>query len=141
MRSLWEGLYKDLSRAATTHRAQSDFENLKTRHPELADFQDPAQLLDHLSTPGLGKQGRDTLLRALVQDAQVAGGSDSIAMRLLWLGHPNYDAGDRTGRLPDPLPMDFSIFKAEFDKAVMAHLEEQAGKPVGKPAPAKTNGK
>jgi RNA polymerase sigma-70 factor (ECF subfamily) len=86
MRSLWEDFYKDLSRAATTHRAQSDFENLKTRRPELEPFQDPAQLLDHLSTPGLGQKQRDSLLRVLVQDAQVAGGSDSIAMRLLWLG-------------------------------------------------------
>jgi len=32
-----------------------------------------------------------------------------------------YIAGDRTGRLPDPLPLDFSAFKKEFDKAADAH--------------------
>jgi hypothetical protein len=30
-------------------------------------------------------------------------------------------SGDRTGRLPDPLPLDFSVFKAEFDKGVAAY--------------------
>ena len=32
-----------------------------------------------------------------------------------------YVAGDRTGRLPDPLPLDFDTFKNEFDKAAAAH--------------------
>jgi hypothetical protein len=77
-------------------------------------------------------------------EIQVVKGPDGTeTLRRIWRTkpHPNYDAGDRTGRLPDPLPMDFSIFKAEFNKAVAGHLEEQAGKPVGKPAAAKANGK
>ena len=32
-----------------------------------------------------------------------------------------YVAGDRTGRLPDPMPLDFDTFQAEFDKAAAAH--------------------
>jgi len=33
-----------------------------------------------------------------------------------------YVSGDRTGRLPDPLPLDFDVFKQEFDKAVAGYL-------------------
>ncbi len=30
----------------------------------------------------------------------------------------HYEAGDRTGRLPDPIPLDFNAFKVAFEKAV-----------------------
>jgi len=43
-----------------------------------------------------------------------------------------YIAGDRTGRLPDPLPLDFTVFKDEFDKASAAHAG--AGPSNAKPA-------
>ena len=44
---------------------------------------------------------------------------------------PNYEAGDRTGKLPDPLPLDFNAFKTAFEKAV--------GQAADKPAETKTN--
>ena len=51
-------------------------------------------------------------------------------------------SGDRTGRLPDPLPLEFGAFKDAFDKAVAAHVAGQAARPkalraaASKPAPA-----
>ena len=39
-----------------------------------------------------------------------------------------YIAGDRTGRLPDPLPLDFAVFMIEFDKAAAAHAGNQTTK-------------
>ena len=32
--------------------------------------------------------------------------------------NPNYEAGDRTGKLPDPLPLDFEAFEQAFNSAV-----------------------
>lgn len=46
-----------------------------------------------------------------------------------------YDAGDRTGRLPDPLPMQYGAFAAAFDHAI-----SEPNRPATKPesqAPAK----
>lgn len=37
----------------------------------------------------------------------------------------NFIAGDRTGKLPDPLPLDFGAFKDAFDQAAAAHLAAQ----------------
>ena len=31
--------------------------------------------------------------------------------------HPTYEAGDRTGRLPDPLPLDYDAFVKSFQSA------------------------
>ena len=52
----------------------------------------------------------------------------------------HYISGDRTGRLPDPMPLDFQVFKTEFDKAVAAYTASQgtaktSGQSSG-PAPA-----
>jgi hypothetical protein len=44
-----------------------------------------------------------------------------------------YIAGDRTGRLPDPLPLDFGVFKREFDEAAVAHAKASST-PAPKPA-------
>ena len=30
--------------------------------------------------------------------------------------HPDYDAGDRTGRLPETIDLDFAKFEAAFDR-------------------------
>ena len=49
-----------------------------------------------------------------------------------------YIAGDRTGRLPDPLPLDFAVFKTEFDKAAAAHAgvrQPASVKPAASAAP------
>jgi hypothetical protein len=47
-------------------------------------------------------------------------------------------SGDRTGRLPDPLPLEFGAFKEAFDKAVASHAAGQAAKvKVPRPAAAK----
>jgi hypothetical protein len=76
-------------------------------------------------------------------DIQVVKEPDgSETLRRVWRTkpHPNYDAGDRTGRLPDPLPMDFQIFKTEFEKAVAGLAAEQAApKAAAKPAAVKPN--
>ena len=77
-------------------------------------------------------------------DIQVVKEPDGTeSLRRVWRTkpHPNYDAGDRTGRLPDPLPMDFTVFRQEFDKAVTGLFDELAGKAPAKPAPTKPNGK
>ena len=49
----------------------------------------------------------------------------------------HYISGDRTGQLPDPLPLDFTVFKTEFDKAAAAHADK--GKSNGKQATATTS--
>jgi hypothetical protein len=52
-----------------------------------------------------------------------------------------YVAGDRTGRLPDPLPLNFGVFKQEFDKAAVAHAKAgstTASKPAAGSAAPKT---
>ena len=49
----------------------------------------------------------------------------------------HYVSGDRTGRLPDPLPLDYVVFRQEFDKAVAAHAASLGSpKPNSNPAPA-----
>lgn len=55
-----------------------------------------------------------------------------------------YVSGDRTGRLPDPLPLDFEVFKQEFDEAVACYLSgpaDEAGtvEAVDQPAESTTS--
>jgi len=45
-----------------------------------------------------------------------------------------YIAGDRTGQLPDPLPLEYRVFKDEFDKAAAAHAGARSSN--SKPAAA-----
>lgn len=75
--------------------------------------------------------------------AKDANGAEALQRIWRTKPHPNYEAGDRTGRLPDPLPMDFSVFKAAFDQAVSAQLVETTvrkdqGKPKGRKAASKS---
>ena len=49
----------------------------------------------------------------------------------------SYVSGDRTGRLPDPMPLDYAVFREEFDAAVAAHAASVGGTGSnGNPAPA-----
>lgn len=56
-----------------------------------------------------------------------------------------YDAGDRTGRLPDPLPLDYGEFVKAFEAGAARMVPATVEKPTAKPAtasiPAPTNGK
>ncbi|MGH7143369.1 MAG: ATP-binding protein, partial [Planctomycetota bacterium] len=38
--------------------------------------------------------------------------------------HPSYEAGDRTGRLPDTIPLDFGAFRKAFDPKPQAPAEK-----------------
>jgi hypothetical protein len=44
--------------------------------------------------------------------------------------HPTYEAGDRTGRLPEMLPLDYAVFKSAFSGAAL-------NSPAQSPAPGK----
>jgi hypothetical protein len=88
----------------------------------MADF---VLLADLLTTPGPdGKPETRRVIRTKTSESWVS--------------------GDRTGRLPDPLPLDFGAFKSAFDTAVAAHHAGQATKAKAtraaapKPVPAPT---
>lgn len=46
-----------------------------------------------------------------------AGGTVTVERMLRTKPHPTYEAGDRTGRLPDPLPFDYDAFAKTFQAA------------------------
>ncbi len=53
------------------------------------------------------------------------GGAVEIQRIMRTKPHPRYEAGDRTGRLPEVLPLDFGAFKAAFDGKAGKKKEEK----------------
>ncbi len=60
----------------------------------------------------------DIILFADLESVADKDGSVSYRRVLRTKPDKHYEAGDRTGRLPDPIPLDFNAFKAAFEKAV-----------------------
>ncbi len=107
------------TRTGTTHRVVPSFrEREQGRLLGMADF---ILYCDLMPVPGAdGKPQVQRVIRTKTSE--------------------NYIAGDRTGRLPDPLPLDFDVFKREFDLAASAHAAGSQPTPEKKPAagPAET---
>lgn len=102
----------------------------------------------HKMVPSLKDRARKLVLGMsdfiFFGDIQVVKNPDgSETLHRIWRTkpHPNYDAGDRTGRLPDPLPMDFPVFKREFELAVAGLGEGIPPTLPVKPTTTKPNGK
>ena len=79
----------------------------------------------HKTMPTLPEGARKILLGMtdiiLFADMEtVTDKEDAVSYRRVLRTKPakHYEAGDRTGKLPDPLPLDFKAFKDAFEKAV-----------------------
>ena len=60
----------------------------------------------------------DIILFADMETVTDKDGNQQIRRVLRTKPNKHYEAGDRTGKLPDPLPLDFNAFKTAFEKAV-----------------------
>jgi hypothetical protein len=130
-----------------TKLSHMDIGLLMTSHCTVQEFQTRTGVT-HRYVPTLPEKARavvigmsDLILFADTETAQGPDGKPTLRRVLRTKPNPSYDAGDRTGRLPDPLPMDFPVFKAEFDQAVVGLIQDSTGKAPAKPATSKPNGK
>jgi len=120
---------------------------LMTSHCTIQEFQTRTGVLNKY-VPTLPEKARavvigmsDLILFADAETVQGPDGKPALRRVLRTKPNPCYDAGDRTGRLPDPLPMDFPTFKTEFERAVAGLIQDSTGKASARPAAVKPNGK
>jgi hypothetical protein len=131
-----------------TKLSHMDFGLVMTSHCTVHEFQTRTGVT-HRYVPTLPEKARNVVIGMsdliLFADTEVAQGPDgkpTLRRVLRTKPNPHYDAGDRTGRLPDPLPMDFPAFQKAFEEAVAGLIQEPAGKPSVAPANSKAgNGK
>ena len=85
----------------------------------------------------------DLILYADIETVAGADGKSEHRRVIRTKPHISYEAGDRTARLPDPLPLDYPTFEKAFKQAVQAQAAASDGAakpttqaPATKPAPA-----
>lgn len=127
-----------------TKLSHMDFGLVMTSHCTVREFQTRTGVT-HRYVPTLPEKARnvvigmsDLILFADTDVVQGADGKPELRRVLRTKPNPSYDAGDRTGRLPDPLAMDFPTFQQEFEKAASGLIEEPSGKTAAKPAAARS---
>lgn len=127
-----------------TKLSHMDIGLLMTSHCTIQEFQTRTGVT-HRYVPTLPEKARavvigmsDLILFADTEMAQGPDGKPMLRRVLRTKPNPAYDAGDRTGRLPDPIPMDFDIFRQEFEKAASGLIVEPSGKAPAKPAAARS---
>lgn len=92
MRASWEALHAGLDRSVRTLQAAQAFQQAKQQHPALAGFDEPKQLVAHLTSKAGDLDEKDRLLGTLVTLVQRREHHD-LAGALLWLGlWPGLDA-------------------------------------------------
>ena len=125
-----------------TKLSHMDFGLVMTSHCTVHEFQTRTGTT-HRYVPTLPEKARNVVIGMsdliLFAETDLVQGPDGkpIHRRVLRTKpNPSYDAGDRTGRLPDPLVMDFPTFKTEFEKAAAGLIDQPAGKAAAKTAAA-----
>ena len=89
----WHAIDDHLMTVSSTFNFHRQFELVRGTSPVLADFSDPAALLDHLHQVQGDPAGKNRLLRALILVAQSNGALADCALRLLLLAlWPGLDA-------------------------------------------------
>ena len=89
----WHEIREHLMTVSSTLDFHHRFGRLRDTDPELADFSDPAALLDHLQQVQGDPEGKNQLLRALIRAAQSDGPCSDHALTLLLLAlWPGLDA-------------------------------------------------
>ena len=89
----WHEIRDHLMTVSSTLDFHHRFGRLRVTEPELADFSDPAALLDHLHQVQGDPEGKNQLLRALIRAAQSDGPCADHALTLLLLAlWPGLDA-------------------------------------------------
>jgi len=92
MRASWEALHASLERSARTLQAVQAFHEAKQQYQALAGFDEPKQLVAHLTSRTGDLDEKNRVLGALVLLAQ-RGEHRELASALLWLGlWPGLDA-------------------------------------------------
>lgn len=92
MRASWEALHTSLERSVRTLQAVQAFHLVKRVHQALAGFDEPHQLVAHLTTKDGDPDQKNAVLSALVVTAQTAEHRE-LGSALLWLGlWPGLDA-------------------------------------------------
>jgi RNA polymerase sigma-70 factor (ECF subfamily) len=92
MRASWEALHAGLDRSVRTLQADQAFQQAKQQHPALAEFDEPKQLVAHLTSKAGDLDEKDRILGTLVTLVQRREHHD-LASALLWLGlWPGLDA-------------------------------------------------
>jgi RNA polymerase sigma-70 factor (ECF subfamily) len=92
MRASWEALHAGLDRSVRTLQADQAFQQLKQQHPELSGFDEPQQLVAHLTSKAGDLDHKDRVLGTLVRTVQQRE-HQGLASALLWLGlWPGLDA-------------------------------------------------
>jgi len=127
-----------------TKLSHMDIGLLMTSHCTVQEFQTRTGVT-HRYVPTLPDAARNVVIGMsdliLFADTEVAPGADgkpTLRRVLRTKPNPAYDAGDRTGRLPDPIAMDFPTFRQEFEKAASGLIAEPSGKVAAKPAAARS---
>jgi len=126
-----------------TKLSHMDFGLVMTSHCTVHEFQTRTGVT-HRYVPTLPEKARNVVIGMsdliLFADTEVTTGTDgkpTLRRVLRTKPNPAYDAGDRTGRLPDPVPMDFPTFREEFEKAAAGLIDATPGKTAAKPAAAR----
>ena len=71
-----------------------------------------------------------------------AAGNVTIERVIRTKPHPTYEAGDRTGRLPEVLPLDYDAFVQAFNKSAASSPVPGAGNAADRAKPVSaSNGK
>ena len=99
MRPNWHALHAHLLRASSRGVFHRHFQTIRTHHPDLAPFGDPADLLDHQHRREGDRDAKDGVLRALVAEVQrqdkTAETASTLVILALW---PGLDAIERRRR-------------------------------------------
>jgi len=141
------GLIQSEFQRVLTKLSHMDFGLLMTSHCTVQEITTRTGTT-HRIVPTLPQKARklvigmsDLILYADTEPDQDEEGKPCLHRVLRTKPNPNYDAGDRTGRLPDPVPLDFEVFRQEFEKAVSSFRNDPAasqdnGKSAESPAAA-----
>lgn len=85
-RRTWEALHGSLTRWADSLDAYRAFRRERQRQVELEPFEDPAALIDFLTSKDGDLDQKDRIYAALVRTTQRQGDGAELASTLLWLG-------------------------------------------------------
>jgi len=126
------GLIQSEFQRVLTKLSHMDFGLLMTSHCTVQEITTRVGST-HRFVPTLPQKARklvigmsDLILFADTEADQDKDGKQCLRRVLRTKPNPNYDAGDRTGRLPDPIPLDFQVFRQEFERAVSAFRNKPA---------------
>jgi hypothetical protein len=121
MRAHWQLLHEHFLRALNSQSIRKDFAMVKQARPALRHFTDQYSVLDFLHAREGDADEKNSILEALVNEAQSAGNVSKCAITLLWVGlWPGLDSvyhrlGRHFGQSPDEL---VSAISEQFTKAV-----------------------